>query len=220
MASFDLQGQVGLQIVGEGASATARLGRTREVIVADGHGRYLEAVRTGLVYTASIGAAGVAPGTVLSTTPPLALWNPPSSGCVAGIVAALIGYVSGTIGAGTLALGVTLGQGTKPGSGTQLTPQSNQLGNADAGPVQAFSGSTLVTTPTLVAPVATLNPTLATAPAAGGFSPVVSTLIDLGSMYMLLPGNAAALQGIAAAGTTPLVILAMVYEILKVVPGA
>jgi hypothetical protein len=214
MSGIDLRGRAGFSVIAEGGDDEFRMGRTREMAVADAHGRYFEVVRTGRVYTASTAAAGVAPGTALSTTPPLTLWNG-ASGIIAAIIGAMVGYVSGTIGAGTLALATTA-QSTKPTGGTALTVQSNRMGDTSTGQILAFSGSTLTAAPTLVAPVAVLNATLATAPSSGGFPAASPTLIELGSLYHLWPGNAACLQGIAAAGSTPLVILALCYEVLEI----
>lgn len=211
--AIDLEGDVGFQIVGEGASSTFRLGRSRELIVGDGHGRYFECVRTGRVFTA--GVASVAPGTALGTTPPLDIYNDIRSGGIAALLGIAVGYVSGTIGAGSLVLAQTA-QNTVPTGGSNITPQSNILGGGAGSRMKAGSGRTIAAAATQVAPVATLNPTLATAPAAGGFAPASSTWIELGGLYIIPPGVVACLQGVAAAGTTPLVMLAAVWEELEI----
>lgn len=165
------------------------------------------------LFVACTPAAGVAPGTALSTTPPLALWCPPDSALqtVAGnqdrqvaatIISARLAYVSGTLGAGNIVYAV-VDQPTKPTGGTQLTIQ--QLGLTPAGsglaPVcQAFQGSTLAGTPALLMPAFSVN----AAPLTG---PVMREYID--GEILLGPGKALVLQEIGGAGTSPLVQLSL-----------
>jgi hypothetical protein len=150
------------------------------------------------IFSASTPAAGVAPGTVFSTTPPLTLWNPADSKVNLVLVAALAHYVSGTLGAGYLAYGSQV-QATAPTGGTPLSEPANVVGQANAAIGQAFSGSTVAGTPVMIRP-SSLQLLAA--------SPFVNPKEMLEGEIVVLPGQALVLQGIAGAGTSPLVVLA------------
>jgi hypothetical protein len=151
------------------------------------------------IFAACTPVAGVAPGTVLSTTPPFTLWNPPNTGRQIQLVPieALLGFVSGTLGAGSVVYGV-VAQPTQPTGGTVLTPQPAVLGNAATPIGQAFQGATLATTPTLIKPAFVLEAT-----------PTKVQKDAIEGALALLPGQALVMQGVAAAGTSPLVLLAL-----------
>jgi hypothetical protein len=184
-----------------------RLGKSGELITGDAHAHFREAVYRGAVYCASVPVAGVAPGTALSTTPPLTIWNPPNSGVNADLLKVTMGYVSGTLGAGGMVYGQAA-QLTTPTTGTVIKPSNALLGKLTQGQIQAFSGSTLAATPSLVAPAGfNLAASLATT-AAAGFQ--WEDLID--GEFILTPGNVFIMQGLAAAGSTPLVVLSFTWE--------
>lgn len=172
------------------------------------------------LFVACTPATGVAPGTALSTTPPLILWNPPDSylqgvggnqnrECTAVIISSRCVFVSGTLGAGNIVYAV-VDQATQPTGGTQLTVQQLGLGPAGSGlqPIcQAFQGSTLLATPTLLMPAYSIN----AAPLTG---PVMRDYLD--GEIVLGPGKALVMQEIGAAGTSPLVQLAFSWlEVTK-----
>lgn len=158
----------------------------------------------GGLYSASNAAAGVAPGTAFSTTPPLVLWNPADSKVNLILLESSCGFVSGTLGAGFLGYG-QVAQATAPTGGTELTVRGTVLGNT-GGPSgtpggfgRAFTGSTLSGTPVLLQPALILS----------GSAPFVPIPRDYCEGSIIVPpGQALSLQGIAAAGTTPLVVLA------------
>jgi hypothetical protein len=202
-----LEGRVGEKLAAEGAIEQVRLSRFTEGVFVEGHPRLYEAARLGKLHAACTAAAGVAPGTALSTTPPLTLYNPQNSGKLLVPVRAAVGYVSGTLGAGTIVYGVnaTTTQAA-PASGTELTPQCTLVGSPK-GVARVYQGSTLAAAPTIYRPMCVLSAFLATS--------------DVGNMILvdqidgelaLLPGASMSLQGIAAAGSSPLVLLAMVWE--------
>ena len=141
------------------------------------------------LFHASTAVAGVAPGTALSTTPPMVLWNPPASGKMAAIVRVRIAYLSGALGAGSVVY-ARADQITVPSGGTELVPISGAL-QALSGTIRAFQGSTLTNTPTIVAPAFTLT-------AAPSISPGQD---EVAGELCILPGQAFAIQAIAAAGT-------------------
>jgi len=206
-----IEGQVGPRIVSDGAETEVRLGRMGCVVTTDAHGRYTENTTRGYVYSASTAVAGVAPGTALSTTPPLALWNSPGSQVNLCVLWSQLGYVSGTIGAGTVVYAYVLQQTTTPTTGTELATVCNNL-SAARSRGRVFQGSTLASTPLILYPAHTLQPTLATAPAAGGFAPAAVSKDEVAGGIVVPPGAVLVMQGVAAAGTAPLVLMGMAWE--------
>lgn len=76
------QGQVGPQVLSDGAPATQRLGKSGESILQQLHGRFYEQVYRGNVYSIGCGASALSATTVTLTatsTPILGVWNPPAS---------------------------------------------------------------------------------------------------------------------------------------------
>lgn len=162
-------------------------------------------------YAASTAVAGVAPGTAFSTTPPLALWNPPVAAqsnpveeIVAVLEAARLAYVSGTLGAGVLCYGI-VDQATAPTGGTELTVRATH-GSPLTAKCRAFQGSTLSGTPALLMPAFTV----------AGSPSGIGLLEDLlEGAIALAPGKALVLQETGAAGTSPLVQLSFQWLELK-----
>jgi hypothetical protein len=163
------------------------------------------------VFHQSTAAAGVAPGTTLGTTPPAILWNPPNSGVVAAILKVSIGYVSGTLGAGSICMGFVPNQTSQPTTGTTLTAQNAFLSNAKPQCVSQ-QGSTVVATPTMLRPVWQMGAALATSVE---FVRCATESVD--GEVVVPPGAAFILQGVAAAGTSPLVILGITWEEIPIV---
>ena len=154
--------------------------------------------------------AGVAPGTALSTTPPLAVWNPPNSGFNLVLMKTAVGYVSGTLGAGTIAYAYVASQTTVPTTGTELVPVCTKLGYP-RGVGRAFTGSTLASTPAILRPGFSMGAFLATT----AIQPF--QVQDMVEGCIIIPQGAVfVMQGIAAAGTTPLVILSAEWEEIPV----
>jgi hypothetical protein len=94
-------GKVGIQSNADGSTTLLRQGKQGQLISDSLHGQYFESNLRTTVYTASNAVAGVAPGTALGTTPPIAIYNPINSGVNAVVRNASVGYVSGTLGAGS-----------------------------------------------------------------------------------------------------------------------
>ena len=195
----------GLKKVGVGASnVRGRCDRSGGLVVAQGSADLAEMVLQGIVMTAANAVAGAAPGTVLATTAPLALWNPPGSGKNLVILHASIGYISGTLGAGCWVF-AQAPQATLP-AGTELTPVNNLLG-MPRGVGRAFTGATAIgAVPTIVRPTFSTGPILATT----AFQPV-EMVDDVKGGIVVTPGNALALTFIGGAGTTPLVLHCLKY---------
>ena len=77
---MQVEGRVGPILVADGSLVCERLDKTGANVSANAHPMYGESVLRGNMMVASNVVAGLAPGTAFSATPPLALWNPPSSG--------------------------------------------------------------------------------------------------------------------------------------------
>lgn len=205
--AITIQGEVGPNTLSDGAVAAPRLGRSGEVVVTELHGQFYEIVKRGNVYIAATGAAGVAPGTALSTTPPLTVFNPPASGVDLVILQAMLGYLSGTLGAGSMVWAVNnAANAAAPSGGTALTPINARI-STNKGQGQAFQGATLPATPTILRPFCGLGPILATT----AVQPW-QIIEDLKGGIVIPSGCAASLTGIATAGTSPLVLLGCVWE--------
>lgn len=199
-------GRVGLVNVGDGVGAVIRLGKQADVIVSQLMGELYEAASRSKLFIASNAVAGVAPGTALGTTPPMTIHNPASSGILVAIREVVVSYVSGTLGAGTIAHAFCA-QAAAPTTGTELTPQGMPLGGA-AGQAKAYTGSTVAATPTILRPAFNMGAALASS---AEFAKEAAK--DKVNGGIVIPaGYAYCLQGIAAGGSTPLVILAVVYQ--------
>lgn len=205
------QGTVGPVIVSDGAQSDLRLSRLGAVTISDAHGIRREATSRGRIFVASTGTAGVAPGTALSTTPPFSLYCPAAATVKLSILEARVAYVSGTIGTGDLVYGQVQGQTTTPSGGTVLTPVPTNL-SAVAGQGLARQGSTHIGSPTLIEAMGTLTPALATTV----LNPLVIIQDMLNGKYEVPPGVAFAIQGVAAAGSTPLVMISVTWEEIPV----
>ena len=206
--AFEINGKVGPGYAGDGSLVDPRMTKDLATVVQDLHGRFYESTYRGNTFIASIGTAGVAPGTVFSTTPPLTLYNPLNSGVNLSIISASLGYISGTLGGGTIFYGVNTNTAqAAPTGGTSLTPICSLIGNSSLPKGKAFSGSTLVVAPTILRDFAVMGAFLATT---ANLFPPIRDIID-GSM-IIIPGASISLQAVAAAGTSPLVVLAFTWE--------
>ena len=203
-------GIAGLVTVADGATKTIRIDRTGAFVNSQGHSEYCEPGTRAVIFTASNAVAGIAPGTALSTTPPLCVWNPPNSGYNIVIMKTSIGYVSGTLGAGTIVYAYYPNQTTVPSTGTELVPVCNKIG-FPRGQARAFTGSTLAGTPLILKPVYSMGAFLATT----AIQPW--QCVDRVDGAIVIPQGAVfVIQGIAAAGTSPLIIHAIEWEEIPV----
>lgn len=201
--------RVGPQYASDGSLLPFRASKEGAGIMRDMGGRYEEATIRNMIYTASIGVAGVAPGTALSTTPPLILYNPPNSGKILTLLESSLDYISGTLGAGEIVYGApSAPQPAAPTGGTTLPVICNLIGGSDGAAVGiALSGSTLAAAPRMFKPAYTLGAGLATTPA---FMAGVKDVIN-GSIC-ILPSNFICLQGITATGSAPLVGFTLTWQ--------
>lgn len=199
-------GRIGSFFNSLGNTSPMRSGHNGELIVGTNKGRYAEAAERGELFVASTAVAGVAPGTALSTTPPFAIHNPVGSGVLVSILEIAVGYVSGTLGAGSI-VHAENPQATVPSGGTALTANGLKLGVA-AGTATVHQGSTLSGTPTILRPTGiVLGASLAST---AGLPVVVKE--DVGGGILIPAGQAWCLSGVAAAGTSPLVMFSAVWQ--------
>lgn len=159
-------------------------------------------------YSACTGAAGVAPGTALSTTPPFTLYNPLGSSVAVEILDASLGYISGTLGKGTLVLAANTNTAqAAPTGGTVLAPICTYFGYTGAVAL-AYQGATVAAVPTLVEPLFVTGAFVGAADIL--IPPVNKPWATL--RKVIAPGASISLQGIMAAGSSPLVLLSVWWE--------
>ena len=207
----DAFGAVGPQWVGDGSVAPVRLDKTGNVVLHTVHGKYFEAAGRGAMFVASQAVGGVAPGTALDDAPALALWNPPGSGVLCVIQRVSGGYISGTLGAGTLVHAVNPSQRTAPTTGTEIVPTGAFLGNMRS-KTRAYTLSTVSATVVILRPSLHLGAALATTVT----FPAIAT-DEVNGSIVIPPAGVWAYHGVAAAGTTPLTIMSVLFEEIPIV---
>lgn len=201
-----IAGQVGAQSSGDGNSATLRAGRQGDLIVSHLNGRYYEQALRGNLFYAQTALTGVAPGTALGTTGAYTLYNPIASGKNLVVLEGVMGYISGTLGAGTVSWAANTNPAAAAVTGTAIVPVNALLGGA-ASVAAPKTTSTLPVAPTPIRTFASLQASLAsTAVAPWAARDVVDGAI------IVTPGCAVTLHATAAAGTSPLVVFGVLYE--------
>jgi hypothetical protein len=191
----------------QGTGIVAREGKTLEQIVSLAHGKYYEAASRGLLWSTCEQGTGIAPGTALGTTAFFVLYNPINSGFNIALKKVNVGYISGTLGAGTLYHCVnTLTTQTAPSGGTALSNVCALIGGGFSSVALARVNATVVT-PVAYRPFVVLNAMLATT----ATNPV-DLWEDMDGEIVLLPGTSYQLQAIAAAGTSPKLTVGVSWE--------
>jgi hypothetical protein len=209
--SLTVEGQVGPNVGADGTKSNIRIDRTAAVVVGQAHGRFREATGRGVVYSASTGTPGVAPGTALNANPPFSLWNPLNSGINLSVLRTRMAYVSGTLGAGVLTYSFLPAQTSQPGGGTAIPIQCTRL-TSTTGQGKAFQGSSLTQAPTLLFPVGTIQ----AVSAATASAPLILAEDDVDGEIEVPPGAILCLQAVGGAGTSPLVMFSMTWEEIPV----
>jgi hypothetical protein len=188
----------------------ARAGKTGELVIGQAHGDLYEAASRGNVWSACTAVSGVAPGTALGTTSAFYLHNPLNSGKNLVILSASMGYLSGTLGAGSTYLTTHSGVAVANPTGTAITPINGLLaGGSVSGVGKAFTTATVITQIAL-RPLLSFGPMLATSV----FQPTPCNF-RLDGEFIVAPGYGIGLHSIATAGTTPLVLFGMSWEEVK-----
>jgi hypothetical protein len=191
-----------------GMSPDHREGKTLETIVGFAHGKYFEAASRGTLINACEQGTGVAPGTALGTTAFFSLYNPVDSQKRLAIKKVSIGYISGTLGAGTLYHSVNNSPTqAAPSGGTLLANQCCDIGGAGIGSVGAARVGSTVAQPVAFRPLCLL-----TAELASSANQIQKITDDVDGEIVLEPGTSYQLQAVAAAGSTPKLTVGVNWE--------
>ena len=186
-----------------GAKRTLQVDQHGALLVAQAKPSLYDLVDQGLVYAGQTAVGGVAPGTAVGTAPPITLYNPPNSDVKLVVLKVSMGYISGTLGAGTVLYVGNFNPVAAVVTGTAISVVNLKLGTkrVDGGNKgQLFTTSTLPATPTLLRPFMNLDASLATS-VVGPYR----VTDEPNGESVLTPNSALSLQGVAAAGTAPLV---------------
>lgn len=151
---------------------------------------------------------GQAPGTAIGTTACFTLANPASSGYNFVIRKIMLGYISGTLGAGVVALlsHASSPPITAPTGGTAITAQNMLLGGGVSQANVRFN-NTVPATGLMIRAICSLGASLASTAAAPW-----QIIDDVKGEVTVAPGTAVSIQAIAAAGSSPLITAGMVWD--------
>jgi hypothetical protein len=212
-----MAGQVGVSYAADGTqpAAAPRLGQHLEAIVQQAHGKYKEAAVRGNMY-AGCNITARSPGTALSTTAPLVLYNPVGSGKRLILKKVTVAQAAtGTLGAGVLhhcgftINGPTATQSNVIPTGTARTPSNLDLGGgANASVATLLENCTLNAAPVALYPFAAQNDAVAQTTAA----PINTAYEDVDGAIVLEPGGGYTVEGISTGSSSPLIYLGMVWE--------
>jgi hypothetical protein len=211
----EIQGKVGYQgTPADGNLADLRLARELALVVGDGQGRYYEKSSRGQSFIASTAAAGIAHGSALTATGALMLANPLGSGKNLSINRLVFGAVSGTLGVGQLWWCVGANPAALPAETTAATRQCCLLNNTNSGDIaKAYSGVSLTTVPVVVRPSPIGYEGVVVATAETSFVP--PQIEEVSGELVVPPGFFVAVEGLGTAGTSPLVVLAISYDVIS-----
>jgi len=204
---MDIEGRTGAITAADGAKNPVRLDKTGAVTIVSAHPLYSEASLRGNMFMACTAVAGVAPGSALSTTPPLALLNPLNSGVDLVILKTAVGYVSGQLGAGNIVYAYFNPQASIPTGGTEIISVCTKIGQV-RGTGRVFQGSTISGTPLIFRPAYN----------AGTFTAGTPTSIEIcqdlvEGEIVVPPATVFVMQGVMAGqSSSPLVIMSVCWE--------
>jgi len=197
----EIAGQVGPQILTDGASQPARQGKSGELIIQQLHGRYYEQVMRGNVYSIGCVPTALAAATIALTAsgqPIVGLWNPPASGINAVILQAmLVDFINNvtSVALGGFVWASSLGNNAMTAG---LAPFNRKTLANVGSQCKAFSLSTaslltgLTTTPVVVFEPAEFNTAsglLTTTVAAATPTPSVSGVQNFDGSLIVPPGG-------------------------------
>ncbi len=200
-----------------GVTTGVRESKTASQVVGLAHGKYYEAASRGNLYAAAT-QSSVAVSTALSVTCPFTLYNPLASGKWLAIKRATFAQgATGTFGTGglfhcvyTIKGPVASQSGTAPvvGGGAVVTPVNCLIGTANSAVGLVFQAGTLNAAPVALYPMVNMSEV-----AAGtiGDNSIVN-FEDVNGAIVLQPGAGWALEGISAAGSSPLAFFGVVWE--------
>lgn len=194
----------------QSASDTTLLGlrfnKHGALMTGDAVARYYEYAVRGKLWIAKTADSGVAPGTSVGTTAGFSLHNSKGSGVNVVPLAVSIGYVSGTLGAGFIALCTNVNLTEAIPTGTAITSRPGLVGGGAPTGGVALTTSTLANAPNAVWTLWTVGAGLAST---ATFPALANQYLD--GAIVLPPGGSMSLQGVAASGSTPLVVFSCVY---------
>lgn len=206
--AVEIEGRVGPATVTDGTVREVSLDRTAAQRTSAAHGRWYEASVRGNTFMASTAVGGVIPGTALGATTSYVLYNPTGSDVDLVVMAVGVGYISGTLGAGTIVAAkyTENAANAAPVVATATVPVCTRLG-LNQPKAKVFSAGTLTAAPLIMFPLFDLGAKLATT--ALQSSPFIA--LPNGAV-IVTPGTALCLHGITAAGDTPLIVYAALWE--------
>ena len=198
-----LEGRVGGQQLANGSLAPISLTKDG-AINALVYGKYAEAVLRGIVWSGSTAATGVAPGTSVGTTAAFSLYNPIGSGVRLVVLRTTMGYISGTLGAGTVHYLANTNPSATATTGTAITAKNALLSDATSAG-RPFTTAT-IPSPSLLRPFCSLQASLASTAVAPWYM-----VDDVDGEFIVPPGCTLSLHATAAGGSSPLVVFGMTW---------
>lgn len=187
-------------------SLNQREDKTLAQVFTQAHGKYTEASSRGVMFRAC-DQAGTALSVSLTTTVTFTLYNPQGSGKRIVVCKASAGYISGTLGAGTVFHCVNNSTTqTAPSSGTLLTTYCCDAGLSSAAVGVCRTGATVVAA---VAHRPFFSTGAALATTALGMYAVTD---DLDGEIILEPGTSYQICGVCAAGSSPVIACGVSWE--------
>lgn len=204
---MQLEGKGGLQTVSDSALAPVSLGADGHVLTAQLWAQHYEATKRGNVFAGATAVTGVAPGTAIGTTAAHTLYNPAGSGVKLVVLGFSMGYISGTLGAGTVFLVANTNPSAAAVTGTAITAVKMDVSTATPGNSGLlYTTATVPATPTVVRPLWSLGASLASTAVAPW---MVEAKVD--GQVVVSPGCSVSLEAVAAAGSSPLVSFGTVW---------
>jgi len=173
--------------------------------VVEKHGRLYDAARDGRLFHASTPATGVAPGTAIGTTAAFSLHNPAGSGMNVAIRKVSMGYISGTLGAGTVWHLINDDPQADAPTGTAIVEEAGVVD--DSGPRAVALTTATIAAPKIIRPFCSLGASLATT----AVEPW-QVQEDVEGGIIIPPGCTYSLHATAAGGTSPLVAFGVTWE--------
>lgn len=190
------------------ATPSLRAEPTGALVDVPGHLKYTEITRVGKMFSASTLNTGVTIASLtLTTSAPTALGNPTGSGVNAFLKSISMVYVSGTIGTGAMFL--VSHANSAAVTGTAATYINNALvGNTAVPACNATYTSTVAASGKVLLNLWTTEPFLAT----DHLAPGQQMIYEFDGCFGVMPGSAVSIQGITAAGSSPLAVFTWVWE--------
>lgn len=201
-----MEGRVGPAIAADGTQQPPRLSTFLASVVQGLGGKYMESVLRGNVYVASTAVTGVPPGTSIGPIAAFSLFNPKGSGKALVVLRAVMSYISGTLGAGSVHYVANVDPGAAVVSGTDIVPVCTLLSGA-RGVARPFTTATLPEAPLVCRPFVSLTALLAST----AVQPW-KVIDEVDGEYGIPPGCCLSLEGTTTDGVSPLVCFGMVYE--------